>query len=242
MSMWSNISDKKSGILLLLVILSRLCLSTTGMAETSKEERYLEIKKVENNNNDGHFLKAVVWDKMEEQVGFFSVPTNQPATEQTTFKIAHDNEYIYLRIVCIQKHARDHVATYPAGSKHDSPVFCDDSLEIYFDTLHDHEAYYYFVCNMEGVTYDAKYAGVNANLSWNGRWFLQTTILEDKWIADISIPFSTLFIRPQKGDIWGFNIARTNKACGFSSWSPGLDRFHIPRKFGHLIWGPFSNK
>jgi hypothetical protein len=237
--MW--IINKKTVMVLVLSIPLLCCLHTTVVAGTSKDERCIEVQKVEN-NNDGHFLKPAAWDKIDEQGNFATVPSNKPAREQTTFKIAYDDNYLYLRVICAQDHVKDHVAAYPVGSKHDSPVFCDDSLEVFLDTLHDHENYYYFVCNIDSVRFDAKYAGANVNSSWNGRWFAQTMVLDDKWVADISIPFSTLFIRPQQGAVWGFNIARTNKLREFSSWSPGLEMFHTPRKFGYLVWGLPSSK
>jgi hypothetical protein len=159
------------------------------------------------------------------------------AIEQTYAKIACDENSFYITALCEQKDIEKNIMIYPPESKHDSPIFRDDCLEIFIDTFHNHRIYYHFVVNSAGVLYEAKHIKNIVDKSWNGRWSVKITKSKDAWIAAITIPLSTFVVRPNYMDIWGFNICRHNAAFHeYSTWSFVGNSFHDPTNFGHLVF------
>ena len=65
----------------------------------------------------------------------------------------------------------------------------------------------------------------STNPSWDNKWYVEVKQYEDRWVAEMAIPFSTL--RFKEGvDQWRVNFCRVDYGHNeYSNWN------HIPRNF-----------
>lgn len=84
----------------------------------------------------------------------------------------------------------------------------DDRVQIVFDTFRDGKNAYFFQISAAGSRGDALIGGngQNFNKRWDGFWEAEVQVQEDRWTAEIAIPFRTLAC----GDtgVWGANFER----------------------------------
>ena len=108
----------------------------------------------------------------------------------------------------------DDIAGLMAGEPgRDIPFWNHDNVEIFIgigDGL-----YRQLGVTPSGGTYDA----MGQDTSWNPEWTARTAIGEDRWTADITLPFASICgARPKNGDTWQLSVIRNDKghrACGF---------------------------
>jgi Carbohydrate family 9 binding domain-like/Glycosyl hydrolase family 20, domain 2 len=148
----------------------------------------------------------------------YSNPQIKFALEQTEVKIINDNKNLYIGIICHTANKHDIKAK---KRKHDIGFWKtkdeDDSVEIFIDTNNDKKTYYHFAINPAASRFDAKCrVKEKAKISWNGNWQAATTVKNDKWIAEIRIPFNNF-----KGLATGIgiNIGRQNVSGFAREWS-----------------------
>jgi len=61
---------------------------------------------------------------------------------------------------------------------------------------------------------------------------------ETFWSIEFAVPFEGLGVKPKPGDVWGFNLCRTEtRLREYSAWAYTPGAFADPRTFGHLIFG-----
>ncbi len=169
-----------------------------------------------------------VWKRVPWVGGFKKLATGGIFTAvPTRFALAYDDQALYLAAVCSEPNLAGLKAKNTAR---DSATFSDDALELFLDPLRCTNPYYQMVFNTVGGQYDGK--GFDA--SWNGEWKTWVAKGDHQWSAELVLPFTTVGMTPQEGQVWGFNLARDRYAGGggdLSSWSP-ITGFHDPRAFG----------
>lgn len=158
------------------------------------------------------------------------------AKRQTEVRATYDANFLYLGIInydtsyyVIQTLKRD---VDPGNS---------DGIGIIIDPINSRTNGFLFVVNPYNVqAEDLLTAGGmgEINLSWDNKWFSQTSRHADRWIAEIAIPFKTLRYDAGK-TTWGINFIRADlKNNEYSTWT----RIPINLKFfdfgytGALIW------
>ncbi|MDD5597842.1 MAG: carbohydrate binding family 9 domain-containing protein [Victivallaceae bacterium] len=170
------------------------------------------------------------WRNADKITGFRLIFGKGPAREQTVGTIVYDAENIYLGISCKESNVKKLLATQTV---HDSPVWKDDCLEIFFDTNCDRATYYHFVVNSLGTKFEEK----GQDKSWNAEWNVKTAIGDGQWSAEVAIPFSAIGARPGPDTVWGFNLGRAQRILPeFSGWANTGASFHTPKKFGLLVF------
>lgn len=110
----------------------------------------------------------------------------------------------------------DDIAGLMAGEPgRDIPFWNHDNVEIFLGV--GDGIYRQLGVTPSGGTYDA----MGQDASWNPAWTARTAIGEDRWTADISLPFASFCgERPKNGDTWQLSVIRNDKghrACGFPS-------------------------
>ncbi|PIP16189.1 MAG: hypothetical protein COX46_03795, partial [bacterium (Candidatus Ratteibacteria) CG23_combo_of_CG06-09_8_20_14_all_48_7] len=142
----------------------------------------------------------------------------------TTFSVLQDKENLYLGIECQEPAMRK---MKRQKTEHDSNVYEDDCVEIFFDPGQTTTGYYHFIVNSLGTQYEAKSI---LGKVWDRFWRVGTRGDKNKWTAEMTIPFASLGQVPQEGDMWGFNIGRERYAKRFevSTWSLTRLGFHDP--------------
>lgn len=186
---------------------------------------------------------------------------NQPAPQKTTFQLAWDEKWFYIKATCDEPL----VSALKARTRdRDVGGFSDDSIELFFDPTGQGTTYYQFCITSRGVVYDAKETpgaiGATANINWNSGIKVRTTVGKQAWELRAALPLDRLGggQHPRPGSTWRFNLCRNRFTQPghppFSAWSPtptgfrnparfGLVTFNAPTDRGNLIWScDFSSR
>ncbi|MBI3861572.1 MAG: DUF4838 domain-containing protein [Planctomycetia bacterium] len=163
---------------------------------------------------------------------------NEPVSQRTIFKLAHDDQNLYLYARCLESQVQRMKAV---TRDNDIGGFSDDSLEIFLDPAGRGESYYQLCINSLGAVYDAlenpNAIGATATVTWNSGIKVRTAVGKDFWELRAALPFTNLTRKaPAAGSTWRFNLCRNRFAGGeaqpYSAWSPTLGGFRKPERFG----------
>lgn len=186
-------------------------------------------------------LNDAAWAAAEPTTEFAQYrPTyGNPTSEATEVRVLYDYTTLYLAFDCSIENTREIIGS---TTQRDEGFFSDDYVGVYLDTFYDRRNAYAFFTNPlatqrdmrilnEGLGQQSRRGG---DTSWDGTWEAQTERLDDRWTAEMAIPFSELRFDP-KGDVWGINLWRgveTNEED--ITWADvGARQYNISR-FGNL--------
>ncbi|SFA76520.1 DUF5916 domain-containing protein [Algoriphagus aquimarinus] len=184
-------------------------------------------------------LDEEIWDSEGWSENFtqnFPSDTSQ-ATASTRFKIAYDDENLYIAAVMQNVGPRKYVST---SLRRDYRGEANDGITFMFDTFNDKTNAFQFGVNPYGVQREGLVSNGGAksedlSLAWDNKWFAEAVIYEDRWQIEAIIPLSTLRFQ-DGGQNWNLNFYRIDSHEGEkSTWSP------IPRQFS-LLSLAFSRK
>ena len=154
--------------------------------------------------------------------------------DNTQFMLSYDDKFLYVA-ARVEQACLDPVLNLldkvkVKATKHDSNVYCDDSIEIFLSPP-GAGGYYQFAVNMDGVVYDAK----NKSADWNGNIKLKTRKNQKSWNVEIAMPLKTLGVKKLNGEKWQANFCRNNPQKNETgAWSPTEGYFHKQKYFGIL--------
>lgn len=108
----------------------------------------------------------------------------------------------------------------------------DDHVEVFIAPGGSPELYKHFALNAIGTAYEGKMT----DGGWSGEWEAACAIHDGYWVAEISIPWSTLDITPGPGLHLRANFFRADVGSvrQFSAWSPVPSSHHNTKYFGNL--------
>lgn len=113
------------------------------------------------------------------------------------------------------------------ATEHDGDVWLDDSVEIFLDPWHEHGDYYQICVNAAGVLRDTH----RKDTAWESGAQVAVQRDEDRWTAEVAVPFEALALDFRSGERWGVNFVRNDRVLGeTSTWS--LGGFHDASRFG----------
>lgn len=167
--------------------------------------------------------------------GFVNHTGTALAKEETVAYVTYDEENFYIAIVAFKSDMDKLVAN---AKTHDTDVHKDDSVEVFWDTSHEHQSFHHIINNSIGTKSDV----IVRDWSWNPNWQVATKVLDDRWISEISIPFAELGFEtaPKMGEVWGFNVNRNDISSNqHTGWATTYGSFLSPQHFGHLIFGGY---
>ena len=162
-------------------------------------------------------LNDEAWDQVRWSGDFLQREPyeNQPATEDTEFKVAYDDNNIYFALRCFDS-APDSIVK--RMSRRDG--FEGDWIEVNIDSYHDLRTAFSFTVNASGVKGDEAISNDNNwDSSWDPIWHVKTTIDNEGWTAEMQIPFSQLRFGKKDVHVWGLQVnRRLYRKSEFSSW------------------------
>jgi len=124
-----------------------------------------------------------------------------------------------------------------AATRRDGDLFDDDAVGVVLDTFHDGRTAYAFLTNALATQWDARISdnGRTADDAWDAAWRCAARRDEDRWTAEIEIPFAILRFEKGKDRTWGLSLMRTvPRRLEVSLWSgPAEDPFRVS-SFGTL--------
>lgn len=173
------------------------------------------------------------WDTIEYLEGeFFLVNTETIPDNNTKIKIAYDKDFLYVKAVCYEGRIKGLIESYTGGD-----IWKNDCIEVFIDTEINRKRYYHFIVSVDGQMY-----GRNSEVETVSGWTAATKKGEDRWEADIKIPFSLLGITPVRGNVLFMSFCRERWADGpqFSTWTPPRG-FHRPEDFGVIVIGDYKD-
>jgi len=142
-------------------------------------------------------------------------------TEQTAFKILHDDSHLYIAIRCYD--SKPETIERRLGRRDNTS---GDYVMIFIDSLHDLRTSYCFAVNAAGVKADQILANDlfdrnKIDLSWDPVWQARAAIDDKGWTAEMKIPFSQLRFTTKGEQVWGLEVWRELFRNGeISLWQP----------------------
>ena len=147
------------------------------------------------------------------------------ATQSAFVQFARSRDALHVRVNAV----RDMAALKKGVAGHDgSAVWADcDYVEIFFDPG-DAAGYRHLMVNPAGGHYDAQ----GMDTSWNPFWSHGVKLLEDRWVLDVSIPFSNFEKPVADGDEWPVVV----DFCRLAD-DDGPNQFGFPAPMFHDVSG-----
>ena len=222
---------KSSKILLPLFILLQVYFANDSVPE-------LLCRKTYNPPTIDGVLNDWCWREAHGVTDFLLISGQGLAKELTYAYVLYDNYNLYIAFICLESRM-DLIKV--ENFERDGFVWEDDCVEVFMDTGHNHKNYYHIIANIAGIRYDEKDGRLRPQ-SWDGDWQVAVVRYNDRWTAEIAIPFYSMnLLTPMPGEVWGFNLNREEwRVPEISSWAPTWFSFHEPEHFGHLIFEPES--
>lgn len=129
--------------------------------------------------------------------------TGEPSKRKTEVKMAYDNNAVYIGAVLYDE--RDSMSL--TLSQRDD-FGNADWFGVVFDPYNSGTIGFAFLVTSAGVQIDELHQVSNVDNNWNAVWKSEVTVLDDRWVAEIRIPFSAIRF-PENTDLdWGVNFAR----------------------------------
>jgi hypothetical protein len=183
-------------------------------------------------------LDDSTWAFAEKKSNFFmKYPSDvgMPANK-TVVQLSYDDKFLYVAFTCF-----DSGKSIIQSIKRDIGHLDNDGVGIILDPQNSHTNGFFFALNaMNAQSEDQISPGQQEGLtwSWNNKWFSATKKYNDRWIAEIAIPFKSLRY-PAGNNLWGINFIRVDMSHNqYSGWTKVPPNFRIYNMgyTGALVW------
>lgn len=181
-------------------------------------------------------LEEAVWSSSSKAESFWLKYPNDLGRpkKKTEVRVTYDDKFIYFGFT-----AFDSGKAFISSLKRDYGHDGSDGVGIILDPTNQRTNGFFFVVNaFNAQSEDQLPLGEDNAWSWDNKWYSATKRYEDRWTAEIAIPFKTLRYSPDKL-LWGVNFLRVDtRGNEYSVWT------HIPVNFpshslaftGALVW------
>ncbi|WP_416442538.1 DUF5916 domain-containing protein [Leeuwenhoekiella sp. A16] len=171
--------------------------------------------KIDGNLDDEAWKNASLATNFVERVPNNGIPI--PDSLKTEVKIVYDDLGIYFGATMYDPHIEDILTELTERDD----IGNDDFFFILLNGYNDRQQSLQFIVTAAGVQYDAKMTNDNEDSSWNGVWYSAVDIKEDRWVAEMFIPYSELRFPKKDVQEWGLNMERELRRTRTRySWSP----------------------
>lgn len=154
-------------------------------------------------------LNDEVWKHAPVASGFYQRDPEEgiPASEETAFQIAYDDETLYIAIMCYDSEPEKIVRRL---YRRDQISYGEtDWVGIRLDPHHDHQTGFGFAITPSGsfcdnvILSDSGFDG-----TWDSVWEVETSINEKGWCVELRIPYHAIRFSTKEEYIWGINLDR----------------------------------
>ncbi len=197
--------------LVLFVVRLPICFAEEGKAidyAAAHLDRRLAMVKIHDKITIDGVLDEKIWEAAPVAQDFIQQEPREgvPMSYATEVKVLYNDENLYLAVIAHDPDAHRAVVNDLTKDFH---VFDNDVVGIMLDTFRDRKNGYEFIVNPAGARYDSQmFNESDYNSNWDGVWYLRTKILEDRWIAEIAIPFTAIRFSNLPDQTWGINFWR----------------------------------
>ncbi|MFH1905120.1 MAG: sugar-binding protein [bacterium] len=243
----SRYKQKKIKVLLTVLLSLFFILMISSPSEAASKTGSLMAGKTSVAPQIDGVLNDACWEKSIEGSPFILKNQNKFAKEQTKVYLCYDKDNLYLAFKC-EASCLDPVNNQLHAFKKDTLVndddklFGDDCIVILLDTNRDKNTFFDIFINGAGVINDARCGGQNPwgsrDKTWNNNAKISTRIENGYWVAEMSIPFSSLNTIVKERDSWGVCLGRIEQNKKETSlWQPMETGFHNAKEFGRIVFG-----
>jgi len=172
---------------------------------------------------------------------FLNYPSDSlPPAFQTEARLTFDDHFFYVSFVCYD----DSKPSVVQSLRRDIDWSLNDNVGIYLDPFNDFTNGFFFTITPYGVQSEGIVSNGGSdpeqsfNNNWDNKWYSVVTRKEDRWVAELAIPFKS-FRYNQGQSNWNITFVRQDlKRNEVSSWIATPIQF-IPASFaysGKLQW------
>lgn len=212
---------RKISLSLLLLLISQLAWS-----QKFNKDYVLKIGKTsEEIVLDGQ-LNESIWETADLAKNFSMIlpQDDRKATQFSEVRMAYDDKNIYLAVIFFNNTVKgDYVVE---SYKRDFSFGKNDNFLVAIDPFNNMTTGFAFGLNAYGAQWDGTmYDGRSVDLNWDTKWYSEVAFDEEKWTAEIAIPFKSIRYNDDLNQ-WGISFSRLDlKASEKSGWTP------VPRQF-----------
>ncbi len=150
-------------------------------------------------------------------------------SQLTEVRVLYTSTHLYLAFSCYDNEPEGIV--YRVSTR-DSWRLKSDRISFDIDPYHDHRHAYHFAVGVANNQTDS----YGMDINWDGVWDSATTITEEGWFVEVSIPFSIIRFEARESLTFGINfhrnIQRTKEDLAWRGWRRNDGR--RVDKYGHL--------
>ena len=213
---------------ILLLLIPAFSFAQTVDYAAAHLQRRLQMVKIHDKITIDGVLDEAVWETAPVADNFTQQEPNEgvPMSYPTEVKVLYDDVNLYLAVIA---HDPDASKAVINDLTKDFPVFDNDIVGIMIDTFRDRKNGYEFIVNPAGARYDSQMSNESDyNSNWDGVWYLRTRVMDDRWVAEIAIPFKAIRFLNLEQQTWGINFWRIIRRLNEQGyWAP------IPRPFNY---------
>ncbi len=134
-------------------------------------------------------------------------PGNNSKPEvDTEARILYDEDYLYVSFVCKEKNIKQIRKTLTQRDN----IFNDDFVGIMIDTYSEGKNAYELFVNAYGIQGDLLWnSDGNEDINYDAIWYSEAEIKNDRWTAEIKIPFKSIRFPNKDIQNWNFHLLRT---------------------------------
>ncbi|MEX1000775.1 MAG: DUF5916 domain-containing protein [Crocinitomicaceae bacterium] len=150
-------------------------------------------------------LTESIWSNSEIMTDFIqhSPVAGAPSLRRSEIRIAYDDNAIYIGATLYDQ--RDSMSL--TLSQRDD-LGNADWFGVIFDPYNSGTIGFAFIVTTAGVQIDELHQVSGTDVNWNAVWKSAVQVHEDRWVAEMKIPFSALRFSEGNNKKWGINFAR----------------------------------
>jgi len=155
-------------------------------------------------------LAEETWVSARPVSGFLKINTDQPSAQDSSFRIAYDDDNLYIGFVAMNDKAWGPV-TALAGERDGKEIFSDDHIELQFAPPEAGGRFYHICVNTGGVLYDSVMVGADIDKSHDSQAEIKVSKLDDRFVYEIRLPLAPMKGDVSPGKVWGvFALRQAN--------------------------------
>ncbi len=175
-------------------------------------------------------LNESIWKNADVADNFSMIlpQDDRKATQFSEVRMTYDDKNIYIAVIFFNNTIKgDYVVE---SYKRDFSFGKNDNFLVAIDPFNNMTTGFAFGLNAYGAQWDGTmYDGRSVDLNWDTKWYSEVTFDDEKWIAEIAIPFKSIRYKDNLTK-WGISFSRLDlKASEKSGWTP------VPRQFPSII-------
>ncbi len=225
-------------LLLFFLLITSAGFCQTRNGETFQKDYQIHISKTKEVVQIDGELNEHIWQNAEIVTSFWQkYPDDKnKATKKTEVRTSYDDKFLYIAYT-----AYDSGKIFIQSLKRDNGHDGNDCVAVIIDPINTRNNGFFFVVNAFNAQSEDQLTssgGNGLNFSWDQKWYSQTKKYDDRWTAEIAIPFKSLRY-PADKKIWGINFLRVDtKSNEYDTWTnmpvnfPSYDLGYT----GTLLW------